>query len=223
VSLDLKIEHIYNEISQQSGFSLSAFWRSKMSALPEYETLREEIGRLQDQAARSLEIGILITSGIYTISYSSIIGSEFQWLALMSPSILIIPFVYLIVERVRTTWFIGRYIEFHLEPKLGFHWEAFNRKLRGNTKGPVRSRFARSSVTPLIGLQILSPILAFTVGVPHFLLWLGLTIAILLIIALELRWTSNFSVRQNILSMMEAEIKNINQEVPAPTNATKTI
>lgn len=194
-----------------------------MNALPEYETLREEIGRLQDQAARSLEIGILITSGIYTISYSSIIATEFQWLALMSPSILIIPFVYLIVERVRTTWFIGRYIEFHLEPKLGFHWEAFNRKLRGNTKGPVRSRFARSSVIPLIGLQILSPILAFTVGVPHLLLWLVLATIILLVVALEIWWTNNFSIKPSILKMMEAEIHNFDQEVPAPTNAANAI
>jgi hypothetical protein len=191
-----------------------------MNALPEYETLRAEIGRLQDQAARSLEIGILITSGIYTISYSSFIGSQYQWLALMSPAILIIPFVYLIVERVRTTWFIGRYIEFHLEPKLGFHWEAFNRKLRGSAKGPIRSRFARSFVIPLIGLQILSPILAFTVGVPHFLLWLGLTISILLIIALEISWTSNFTIKDSVLSMIVTEVNNFNQETPTPTNMT---
>ena len=182
-----------------------------MNPLPEYETLRDEIGRLQDQAARSLEIGILITSGIYTISYSSVISSEYQWLVLMSPTVLLIPFVYLIVERVRTTWFIGRYIEFQLEPKLGFHWETFNRILRGTSRGPLRSRFARSSVTPLVGLQLLSPILAFTVGIPHLWLWLGLTICVLLIVALEIWWTSNFAIKQSVLSMMEAEIKKFNQ------------
>lgn len=179
-----------------------------MNMLPEYQTLREEIGRLQDQVARSLEVGILITSGILTIGFSSAIGSNFQWLALMSPAFLLMPFVYLIVDRVRTTWFIGRYIELFLEPQLDFHWETFNRKMRGSS-GIVRSGFTRSSAVPLIGLQLLSPILALMVAVPNFPLWLALTGFVIFMVVVEFRWTSRYAITPVVISAMESEIKDM--------------
>lgn len=191
-----------------------------MNMLPEYETLREEIGRLQDQVARSLEVGILITSGILTIAFSSAISSRYQWLALMSPALMLMPFVYLIVDRVRTTWFIGRYIELYLEPQLDFHWETFNRKMRGSS-GVIRSGFTRSSVVPLIGLQLLSPLLALTVSVPDFRIWLGLTGFVVFMAVLEFRWTSRYAISPVVLSAMEAEIKNLVKKHPNARRARK--
>lgn len=191
-----------------------------MNMLPEYETLRGEIGRLQDQVARSLEVGILITSGILTIAFSSAISSKYQWLALMSPAFLLMPFVYLIVDRVRTTWFIGRYIELFLEPQLDFHWETFNRRLRGGS-GVIKSGFTRSSVFPLIGLQLLSPLLALTVSVPSFWLWLGLTAFVIVIAVLEFRWTSLYAISPTVIHAMEAEIRNLVKKHPNSSRARK--
>jgi hypothetical protein len=187
-----------------------------VNKLAEYNTLREEIGRHQDQSTRSLEVGILITSGVLTVSYSSIISSEYQWMVILSPAFLLIPFIYLIIERVRITWFIGRYIELHLEPELGYHWEGFNRKMRGSSKGPFRSRFTRSSVIPLIGLQVVSPVLALLVGVPDFRLWLGLMGVVLVVVILELRWSSRFMIDEDALDVMRAEIENLSANQSNP-------
>jgi len=151
---------------------------------PEYRTLREEIGRLQDQVARSLEIGVVITSAILTISYSSVVVGKYQWLALLSPSLLLTPFVFLIFDRVRTTWIIGRYIELNLEPRLGFQWEAYNYHLRAGSNKKFRTRFIRTSAAPLIMIQSLCPLLAISVGVPDFRLWIvGAVIALLIVLA----------------------------------------
>ena len=64
----------------------------------EYKTLRDEIGRLQEQGSRTLEFGILITSGVLALSFSPIVGDEYRWLVLFSPSIFLIPFVNLVIQ-----------------------------------------------------------------------------------------------------------------------------
>jgi hypothetical protein len=131
------------------------------------------------------------------------------------------PFVYLIVDRVRTTWFIGRYIELFLEPQLNFHWETFNRKMRGSS-GIVRSGFTRSSAVPLIGLQLLAPLLALTVNVPDFRLWFALTGLIVFMVVLEFRMTSHYAISPAIINSMEAEIKNLMKKNVKPAGSKKT-
>jgi hypothetical protein len=185
-----------------------------MDLEPEYNTLREEIGRLQDQVARFLEIGIVITSGILTISYSSVIVSKFQWIALLSPSILLIPFVYLILDRVRTTWIIGRYIELNLEPKLGFQWETFNRHLRAGANKHFRSRFARTSIFPLIVIQFLCPVLSASVGVPDIRYWLGAAALVLIVIVMEYRALEQYTLTQAGVDEMKQALKAL--KAPAP-------
>jgi len=151
----------------------------------EYKTLREEIGRLQNHAARILEVGLVLTSSIFAISYSTVINTESQWIVLFSPSFLMIPLVYLILDRVRTTWVIGRYIELFLEPKLGLHWESYNRYLRGGANKRFSTRFALGTMMPLIVIQIICPLLSYTSGAPDVRLWVGLTVIASIIIVLE--------------------------------------
>ena len=151
----------------------------------EYKTLREEIGRLQDHAARILEVGLILTSSIFAISYSTVINTESQWIVLFSPSFLMIPLVYLILDRVRTTWVIGRYIELFLEPKLRLHWESYNRYLRGGGNKRFFTRFTLGTMMPLIAIQIICPLLSYTSVVSDGRLWVGLTVIASIIVILE--------------------------------------
>jgi hypothetical protein len=184
---------------------------------PEYRTLREEIGRLQDQVARSLEIGILITSAILTISYSSVIIVEYQWIALLSPSFLLTPFVFLIFDRVRTTWIIGRYIEFYLEPRLGFQWEAYNRHLRAGQIKKFRTRFIRTSVAPLMLIQSLCPLLSVSVGVPDIRIWAMGAIASLLIVLLELFAMERYALSKEDIEEMKWALQTLPPTPPLPS------
>lgn len=159
--------------------------------IEEYKTLREEIGRHQEQVSRVLEFGILASSGVLSISFTDFVSGDYRWIVLLSPSLFLIPFIYLVVHLVNTTWFIGRYIENCLEPKLELQWEKINRQLRGDRNSPLRSRFAESSVLPLMIIQITCPIIAFLVGSNSIVLWESLTSAIFLIVIVEfviLRW-----------------------------------
>jgi hypothetical protein len=190
---------------------------------PEYRTLREEIGRLQDQVARSLEIGILITSAILTISYSSVIISQYQWLALLSPSLLLTPFVFLIFDRVRTTWIIGRYIELNLEPRLGFQWETYNRHLRAGSNKKFRTRFIRTSAAPLIMIQALCPLLSLSVGVPDFWLWVvGAAIA-LVIVLVELISMERYRLSKAAIEDMKIALQTLPPSQPLPPLASPSV
>lgn len=167
------------------------------SLVAEYQTLREEIGRLQEQTSDALEYGILITSGFIALSYSSAFAPEMRWLGLISPSVILIPFLFLIINRIRTTWILGRYIEFRLEPELGLLWERFNRKLRGGRKSKFRSKYALSSAGPLIIIQIGCLLLSGASGVLtttlrsgildlSFCIWLAVALFIVIIAAVEI-------------------------------------
>ena len=186
---------------------------------PEYRTLREEIGRLQDQVARSLEIGILITSAILTISYSSVIVTQFQWLALLSPSILLTPFVILIFDRVRTTWIIGRYIELNLEPRMGFQWEAYNCHLRGGSNKKFRSHFIHTSAAPLILIQALCPLLSLSVGVPDFWLWVVGAVIAWLIVLVELIAMERYRLSKAAIEDMKKALQSLPPPQPLPQSA----
>ena len=171
----------------------------------EYKTLREEIGRLQNQAARILEVGLVLSSSIFAISYSTVIHLESQWIVLFSPAFLMIPLVYLILDRVRTTWIIGRYIEFFLEPKLGLHWETYNRLLRGGSNKRFSTRFALGTMMPLIVIQIICPFLSLTTGVTDIRLWLGLEAIAITVIVIEIVLLRRFVInRVDVEEMKEA-------------------
>jgi hypothetical protein len=170
----------------------------------EYKTLRDEIGHLQNQAARILEVGLVLASSIFTISYSTVIQAESQWIVLLSPSFLLIPLVYLILDRVRTTWIIGRYIELFLEPRLKLHWEAYNRYLRRGTRKRFSTKFALGTIMPLIVIQMIAPVLSLTSGVSDVRLWSGLSVVAGVIIALELTLLRRFLITEEDVAAMKS-------------------
>lgn len=171
----------------------------------EYSSLREEIGRLQNHAARILEVGLVLASSIFTISYSTVIHADSQWIVLFSPSFLMIPLVYLILDRVRTTWIIGRYIELFVEPKLGLNWEAYNRYLRGGKTKRFSTRFALGTMMPLIVIQAICPFLSFSTGVSNIQIWMWLVAIASIVIILELILLRSFVVnRVDVEAMKDA-------------------
>jgi hypothetical protein len=194
------------------------------SLVAEYQTLREEIGRLQEQTSDALEYGILITSGFIALSYSSAFAPEMRWLGLISPSVILIPFLFLIINRIRTTWILGRYIEFRLEPELGLLWERFNRKLRGGRKSKFRSKYALSSAGPLIIIQIGCLLLSGASGVLtttlrsgildlSFCIWLAVALFIVIIATVEILMLFRFDPTSERIQDIVDALKDLEVDV----------
>jgi hypothetical protein len=173
----------------------------------EYNTLRDEIGRLQEQGDRALEFGILTTSGVLALSFSTIVSPGYRWLVLFTPSFILIPFVYLIIHRVQTTWIIGRYIELCLEPKMGLIWERFNRDLRGDPKRRFFSHFDVSLAAPLLGIQIASPAISLLVGPVNIFYWLILTVLVLIIVLIEYVNLGHFTLTNDKVEEIKETIR----------------
>jgi hypothetical protein len=166
----------------------------------EYQTLREEIGRYQGQVSSILEMSILITTGLLAVSFSAFIDPQYQWIALFSPSFLLAPFVLLMIDRVRTTWIIGRYIDLYLEPLLELKWECFNRNLRATPNKAFRSKFTQSSVMPVMVIQALFPILSYFTRPERMDYWIGISLLVFIVLLIE-----SLALRRFTLNVGEIE------------------
>ncbi len=174
--------------------------------IEEYKTLRDEIGRLQVQVSRTLEFGIVITSGVLALSFSDLIDPAYRWLVFFTPTIFLFPLVYLTIQSVRTTWIIGRYIELCLEPKLDLTWELFNRELRGNPRSRFFSRFALSVAAPLLIIQIICPFISLVIRPVGLLPWFSLTILTLVIVVVELVFLNRFAPTDEMVAEINETI-----------------
>lgn len=187
------------------------------NSIKEYETLREEIGRFQDQTVSSLEYGVVLAAGFLGFALSEFVSAEIRWVVLFIPAIAVTPFIRLILARVRSTWIIGRYIEIHLERKLGLHWEGVNRRLRGaEGKMGLKTTYAFSTIAPLLLIQLGCPLLSLLflpqVGVSEILssrthiVWAILAVATITVVAFE------YVSSRNVLPS-EASVDQLRREI----------
>ncbi|HSF83646.1 MAG TPA: hypothetical protein VLA49_20605 [Anaerolineales bacterium] len=182
------------------------------SYIEEYNTLRDEIGRLQVHVSRALEFGIVITSGVLALSFSDFIDPSYRWLILFTPTLFLGPFAYMIAQSVRTTWIIGRYIEIHLEPELHLSWERFNRELRGKPNSPFFSRFAISLAAPLLIIQIICPLIALVVSPIGLLPRLLLVFLALVIVVVEFVYINQFATTDEMVAEIRETIHLIERK-----------
>lgn len=133
--------------------------------LEEYKALRHEIDQNQRDSHNIIQLGLTITATILGLAYSQFVGDH-QWILLFVPCYILTPLSFLIAQRSRATWRIGRYIQKYIEPELGLKWESITikycqkrRKGMGDLWGIAS--FVGSSMMSLIFIQLLCPLLSY--------------------------------------------------------------
>ena len=130
------------------------------TALEEYKTLREEIGRSQGDILKIMEFGIGAVATLLAFAYSEFITIDRRWLYLFIPEVVIFPVILLIAQRTYSADRIGRYIQNFLEPKLSLNWERVNFEIHGRRKGERYVPFVWSASLAFLIIQLICHMLS---------------------------------------------------------------
>jgi hypothetical protein len=174
--------------------------------LEHYKLLRGEILQNSTEALKALDLGIVIVSVLFTLASSQVIPNDTRWFFFLFPPIIVSPLIMLIAQRFRQTRKIGAYIGLRVEPNLGIEWE---RSQQTSVKqeqyyAPVikhkriTPRSLQTMSFPLMAVQILSwvaslsylsltgAVMSLSVVI-NWIMWVGATIAIGLLLVWEYR------------------------------------
>jgi hypothetical protein len=201
------------------------------SLIEEYKSLREEIGRYQNDNFKIIEFGLTATAALFTIAFSDFVIAEARGLFLFVPWFILFPSTLLIAQRIKQTWRIGRYIESYLEPKLGFKWEKLNYAIkRRETKSRVPS-FTLNSGSLLVLMQILLPTISAnyvffqgkSVHIPPatVLLWVVLTVLLLASVVYQLRLLAYVARPSNYVEKILEELDRMETRDSSTPEAEK--
>lgn len=186
----------------------------------EYESLRNEIGRNQEFMAKTVHIGVTISSGFVATSFFSL---KYGWILTFVPTVIMIPLIIHIMNLMKKSWIIGRYIELRLEPKMGLCWEKFTRNFFGQLNLKTRTKYASTTILPLLYIQIISPLFALLkVSKDEFFVWGILFTLVLIIVLSEFFAAKYFHLSDDVIGNIKYTIKNSTSDVDSNINEVIT-
>lgn len=180
-----------------------------MKYIEEFKTLREEIGRYQNDVIKIYQFSLTAAAILVSFTFTAAIDDASRWISIFSPCIILGPMVFLQVQRILGIWVIGRYIELFLEPKLGFHWESSNFKFRNLDKRqhPKVFSFPVSITLPSILIQIVCPLLALFLKPNNWWFYGTLCLFLLISLVLQIISISNTNPAKGLKDDMDKALK----------------